>query len=154
VAYVVPAEDAVSGDELRTHVGGRLPEYMVPSAVVSLPALPLTGNGKLDRRALPDPESTDRPAGREPATEQERQLCRLYAEVLERAAVGVDDSFFDIGGHSLLAIRLLSRIRAELGAEVKIRTLFESPTPAQLAQKLGTQKSNRPALRRMRKETN
>ncbi|MBF9134911.1 hypothetical protein I0C86_39210, partial [Plantactinospora sp. S1510] len=154
IAYVVPATDAVPDEELRTHAAARLPEYMVPATVVTLPTLPMTTSGKLDRRALPDPESTGGPVGREPTTEQEKQLCQLYAEVLERAVVGVDDSFFDIGGHSLLAIRLLSRIRVELGAEVKIRTLFESPTPAQLAQELGTRKSNRPALRRMRKETN
>nr|AGS49884.1 long-chain-fatty-acid--CoA ligase [uncultured bacterium esnapd21] len=146
VAYVV---GAVEG--LREAVAARLPEYLVPAVFVALPALPLTGNGKLDRAALPVP-GVVAAGGRGPVGERERVLCEVFAQVLQVDVVGVHDSFFELGGHSLLAIRLLSRIRARLGVEVKIRALFEAPTPAALAEKLGSQKSTRPALRPMRRE--
>jgi amino acid adenylation domain-containing protein len=150
VAYVVLTEEA--GD-LRRYLAGLLPEYLVPAAVVPLTDLPLTVSGKLDLKALPAPgRGPGDPPHREPADERERALCELFAEVLELNAVPVDGNFFDLGGHSLLAIRLLSRIRARLGVEVKIRALFEAPTPATLAVKLGHQKSTRPALRPMREE--
>ncbi|MFC7479100.1 phosphopantetheine-binding protein [Luedemannella flava] len=149
MAYVVGAE---VGD-LRDYVAQRLPDYLVPAAVVTLAELPLTAAGKLDRAALPAPEQAGAATSRrEPATPTEATLCEVFAQVLERDTVGVDDNFFDLGGHSLLAIRLLSRIRAALGVEVKIRALFEAPTPAGLAERLGTQKSTRPALRPMKKE--
>jgi hypothetical protein len=151
VAYVV---GAVEG--LREFAARRLPEYMVPAAFVRLAVLPLTGAGKLDRRALPAPEQHAVVVRREPGTAAEAALCEVFAQVLEVEAVGVDDDFFALGGHSLLAIRLLSRIRAALGAEVKIRTLFEAPTPAGLAERVADRsqnhKSTRPALRPMKKE--
>ncbi|MEU9900998.1 amino acid adenylation domain-containing protein [Streptomyces phaeochromogenes] len=156
VAYLVfdeaAADGAVDQDVVRAFVADRLPEYMVPSAIVPLPELPLTPSGKLDRQALPAPGQAGKPADRAPANEREAVLCEVFAEVLELGSVGVEDSFFELGGHSLLAIRLLSRIRSRLSVEVKIRMLFEAPTPARLAAKLGTQKSARPALRPMRKE--
>ncbi|WP_173055491.1 non-ribosomal peptide synthetase [Phytohabitans houttuyneae] len=145
VAYVV---GSAGEQELKAFVGQRLPEYMVPSAIVTLPALPLTASGKLDRRALPAPEQAT--AKRAPSNEREAALCEIFAQVLGVDEVGVDDNFFDLGGHSLLAIRLLSRIRAKLGAEVKIRMLFQAPTPAGLAERLAEPRvveRARPALR-------
>jgi thioesterase domain-containing protein/acyl carrier protein len=136
VAYVVPAPGrTVDPATLRGHLAGLLPDYMVPAAFVTLAALPLTANGKLDKRGLPAPVVAAG-GGREPAGELERALCDLFAESLGLDRVGVDDNFFDLGGHSLLVARLVSRIREELGANPTMRTLFEAATPAELAARL------------------
>jgi amino acid adenylation domain-containing protein len=145
VAYVVP-EAECDTDALREYAAERLPEYMVPAAFVLLAELPLTGNRKLDRKALPAPEFAGEADGRGPRDAREEVLCGLFAEVLGVDSVGIDDSFFELGGHSLLATRLISRIRAELGVDVGIRRLFESPTVAGIADTLGTAEQGRAPL--------
>ncbi|WP_410642633.1 amino acid adenylation domain-containing protein [Amycolatopsis sp. lyj-346] len=124
--------------DLRALAAERLPEHMVPSAIVVLDALPVTANGKLDRRALPAPDTSAPVSAREPRTPVERQLCELFADVLGLPRVGPDDSFFVLGGHSLLATRLIARVRAALNAELEVRAVFETPTPAGLAGVLAT----------------
>jgi amino acid adenylation domain-containing protein/non-ribosomal peptide synthase protein (TIGR01720 family) len=133
VGYVVPAGDAVPVEELRRQVSERMPDHMVPAAFVSLERLPLTPNGKLDRKALPDPEFTGA-AYRAPRTTLETTLVELFAEVLELDRVGIDDNFFDMGGHSLRLTRLISRIHAQIGIKVPIRVMFGSSTVVQLAE--------------------
>ncbi|SER23878.1 non-ribosomal peptide synthetase [Actinokineospora terrae] len=143
VAYLV---GDIGVDTLRAKAAAVLPEYMVPAAFVVLDALPLTTNGKLDRRALPAPEYTADPAGRMAGTPREQILAGLFAEVLGLPSVGVDDDFFALGGHSLLATRLISRIRTVLGAELGIRDLFAEPTVAGVDHRLDPLTGARPAL--------
>jgi nonribosomal peptide synthetase CepC len=144
VGYVVTDGGAADPEEIRRRMGDVLPSYMVPVAVVVLAGLPVTPNGKVDRRALPAPDLADRGSGKVPESETEKVLCALYAEILGVERVGVDDAFHDLGGSSALAMRLIARIREELGADLPIRQLFSSPTPAGVARALAAK--SRPAL--------
>ncbi|MBB6174389.1 amino acid adenylation domain-containing protein/non-ribosomal peptide synthase protein (TIGR01720 family) [Nocardiopsis mwathae] len=133
VGYVVPAPGtggSLTGDAVRAHLAGRLPDHMVPSAVVVLDELPLTPNGKLDRAALPAPAAAG--GGREPSTERERLLCAAVAEVFEVDRVGADDDFFALGGDSITAITVSSRLRAA-GIELRPRDLLARRSFAALA---------------------
>ncbi|HEX6904707.1 MAG TPA: amino acid adenylation domain-containing protein [Thermoanaerobaculia bacterium] len=135
VAYVVPADgEAPSHAELRAFLRDRLPEYMEPSAFVTLTALPLTPTRKVDRKALPAPEA-EAAAGTytAPRNPVEEVLAGIWAEVLRIERVGVDDNFFTLGGHSLLATQVATRVRQSLGVEVPVRTIFQAPTVADLA---------------------
>ncbi|MGE3935918.1 MAG: amino acid adenylation domain-containing protein, partial [Rhodospirillaceae bacterium] len=137
VGYVVP-RDAAAADvgALRTALQRALPAYMVPRAIVAMPALPLTPNGKVDEKHLPDPGAAARPAPllRAPRDAEEAAIAAVWRDVLGRDDIGIDDSFFDLGGHSLLAARLFARLDAALGRALPMSILFESPTIEALAQ--------------------
>ncbi|KAA9382691.1 amino acid adenylation domain-containing protein [Neorhizobium galegae] len=147
VAYVVCGPEAGSDDEdgsglagaLRAHLGGRLPDYMVPAAFVRLDGLPLTPNGKLDRQALPAPDDDAyaRRAYEAPQGEVETALAGIWQELLGVERVGRNDNFFELGGHSLLAVQLMERLR-RLSLGVEVRTLFARPVLADLAASLGS----------------
>ncbi|WP_461016769.1 amino acid adenylation domain-containing protein [Streptomyces daliensis] len=142
VAYVVPdTRGAQIGDAVRQYAAARLPEYMTPAETVVVDRLPLTANGKVDRSALVPAET-----GGKALTPQEEILCFLFGQLLETPHVGADDSFFQLGGDSLLATRLVGRIRTVLGVELSNRMLFEAPTPALLARRLGGLAAARPAI--------
>ena len=127
-AYIV-AKEEVASSQLRRFLKSKLPNYMVPSAFVFLDAIPLTPNGKCDRRALPIPDVSTQEAERiAPRTTTELQLVQIWSEVLNVPSVGVRDNFFDLGGHSLLAVRLMARIEQQLGTPLPLATLFTEPT--------------------------
>ena len=134
VGYVTGTADPAG---VRTALAERLPSYMVPAAVVGLEALPLTVNGKLDKRALPAPGYQDGDHYRAPASAVEEILAGIWAQVLGVERVGADDSFFDLGGNSLSAMRLIAAVNSGLDAGLSVRTLFEAPTVALLAPRIG-----------------
>jgi amino acid adenylation domain-containing protein len=140
VAYVVNGAGSVSVEDMRNHLRGRLPEYMVPSAFVMLDKLPLTPNGKVDRKALPAPDQVRGASEKSfmaPRTRLEEQLARLWEDILGVKPVGVTDNFFELGGHSLIAVRLFVEIEKRFGRNMPLQTLFEAPTVEHLAKALG-----------------
>ncbi|MBT2273796.1 non-ribosomal peptide synthetase [Rhodococcus qingshengii] len=139
VAYVVPASGVVlDTDALARELGGRLPDYMVPSLFVELEAFPLNASGKLDRKALPAPEFTAQVVEyRAASTPVEKTLVAIFADLLGRDDLGIDDGFFDLGGNSLLATRVVARANAELGVELDMRAFFDAPTVSELASLVG-----------------
>ncbi|MDT9687282.1 amino acid adenylation domain-containing protein [Streptomyces sp. P9(2023)] len=149
VGYAVPeASLELDAQELRAHVAGQLPEYMVPALVVALDGpLPLTPNGKLDRKALPVPDWAAMTGDAAPANETQARLAALFGEILKLEKVGVHDNFFALGGHSMASMRLLGRIRAEFGVELSIRDVFDALTVAGVEGKLKGAGMAGPALR-------
>ncbi|MEP6732472.1 MAG: amino acid adenylation domain-containing protein, partial [bacterium] len=133
--YAVSHSDRPTPEKLTEWLTAQLPEYMVPSAVVLLDALPLTANGKVDKAKLPSPSSGEAatPTSVAPRTPTEIQLAAIWCDVLKRDSVGVTDNFLALGGHSLLAIRLLGKISKTFGVRLPLRSLFESPTVEQIA---------------------
>ncbi|HSP61988.1 MAG TPA: amino acid adenylation domain-containing protein [Pyrinomonadaceae bacterium] len=140
VAYVVPRQgESLVTNDLRSCLQGKLPDYMVPSAFVVLDELPLTSSGKLNRRALPAPEISDRNAGiagAAPRTPTENLLVEIWRDVLGVAHIGIHENFFDLGGHSLLAVRLFAQVEKRFGRRWPLATLFQAPTIAQFAAKI------------------
>ncbi len=135
---------------LREHLMGKLPEYMVPSAFVVLPSLPLTANGKLDRSKLPSPEGARPDLSNEyvpPRDPVEQGVASIWSEVLGVERIGVHDDFFELGGHSLLATQVVSRMRQAFQVEVPLRSLFENPTVAGLAERIESARSSASAGR-------
>ncbi|MFJ3517039.1 amino acid adenylation domain-containing protein [Streptomyces sp. NPDC090131] len=144
VGYVTGSADPV---RLRAALAGRLPEHLVPAAVMVLPVLPTNVNGKLDKAALPVPVATADSSGRSPRGDAEERIAEAFAQVLGVPSVGADEDFFRLGGHSLLATRVVARIRTALGADCSVRDVFELRTVAALAQRLaGRRAAARPEL--------
>jgi len=136
LAYIVPRTSDSASIDWRRWLQEKLPDYMVPSKFIAMEALPLTSTGKLDRRALPPPQFDRATFGavfNQPRDPIETDLSKLWSELLRIERVGIHDNFFDVGGHSLLAIQLISRLRQAFGTAMPVRTLFDSPTIAQLA---------------------
>jgi amino acid adenylation domain-containing protein len=158
VAYVVPAESEVPDTgELRHYLYHRLPDYMVPSAFVTLVSLPLTPSGKINRKALPKPESADiatSAAYVAPRTPMEQELAKIWAQVLNLEQVGIHDNFFELGGHSLLAVQLITKMQQSFQVALPLATLFQQPTIEHLAQLLqnSSEHSNESVLVPLRTE--
>ncbi|CAA0134706.1 Dimodular nonribosomal peptide synthase [Mycolicibacterium vanbaalenii] len=152
VGYLTPADGAtVDVDRVRARVAAALPEYMTPAGYVVVDEIPITAHGKIDRAALPAPETSVVTEFREPAAGAEQQLAEVFADLLGHDPVGADDSFFDLGGHSLLATKLVAEVRSRLGVDVGVRDIFELGTVARLAAHIdalavGETRSARPKL--------
>ena len=147
-AALEPGKPAV-GEDLRAFLRGSLPDHMVPSAMVTMEMLPLNVNGKIDRRALarlapaPAQKMSESPAPRNPA---EEVVAGIWSELLRREQIGVEESFFDLGGHSLLATQLIARLREAFGVDLPLRTVFETPTVAGLAEAVEAARRNAEGL--------
>jgi acyl carrier protein len=156
VAYLVAVEGAdLNTGELRAYLQGKLPDYMIPSAFVLLPEFPRTSSGKIDRRALPAPDSIasrsqDRVTA--PRTEVERIIISIWQEVLGVEQIGIHDNFFDLGGHSLLLVDVHSKLRESLGQDIPITDMFEYPTVTRLAERFAKSDSDSATTERQRIE--
>ncbi|OMC28292.1 non-ribosomal peptide synthetase [Mycobacterium colombiense] len=155
VGYVTPAQGAgtetVDVERIRARVAAALPDYMTPAAYVVLDEIPITAHQKIDRAALPEPQIAAATEYRDPSTPTEERIAQLFSGLLGHERVGVDDSFFDLGGHSLVATKLVTAIRAECGVEIGIRDVFELATVGALAERidqlgLGVRTQSRPRL--------
>jgi hypothetical protein len=137
----VVGEAELKVSELKEHLKKSLPDYMVPSAVVLLDKLPLTPNGKVDRKALPapDPAATEGEEFAAPRSHTERVLAEIWCKLLHLPRLGIHDNYFKMGGHSLLAIRVISRIREAFQIDLPLSSIFEAPTVAELAQMIERQ---------------
>lgn len=136
VAYVVPHDAPPKSNDLRVSLAAVLPDYMVPSAFVIMKSLPISPNGKVDRRALPAPEIADvqETSSTPPRTPEEQQLAEIWADVLGLPRVGIEDDFFALGGHSLLAAQMIARVSRAFAVDVPLRRLFEARTVASFAE--------------------
>lgn len=140
--YVVAPGQSMSTAEMRTALRALLPDHMIPASIMSLPELPLTVSGKIDRKALPDPpvggDDTSAEASwrSRPLGRSQRQLAKIWQELLGRASIGIDDDFFEIGGHSLLAVRMMGDVERVLGRRLALATLLERPTIRHLAKRV------------------
>ena len=147
MAYVVVENEAISDlSDLRAHLGRTLPGYMVPQHVVALPAMPLTANGKIDRRRLPSPTTIRVSNGglnkdATPRDSIETKLCRMWEELLQVQPVGVHEDFFELGGHSMLAVRLMSGIEKAFDQRLPLAALMQARTVAELAEMLRSEGS-------------
>jgi hypothetical protein len=146
VAGVVPAsENGLAVAELRRFLESKVPDYMIPANFVMLEKLPLTPNGKLDRKALKLQTARCAEPGADyiaPQSQTEQAIARMWCDLLRVEKVGVNDNFFDLGGHSLLVVQAQARLRAELGVSVPVVRLFQYPTVARLASFLGNRENN------------
>ncbi|MFS0897542.1 amino acid adenylation domain-containing protein [Mycolicibacterium litorale] len=138
VGYLTPVSgedrDSVAVERIRARVAAALPEYMVPAAYVVIDEIPITTHGKIDRAALPAPELASTTEYREPGTDTEREIARLFGDLLGRdGGIGADDSFFDLGGHSLLATKLVAAVRSSCGVDIGVQEVFELATVARIA---------------------
>jgi amino acid adenylation domain-containing protein/FkbM family methyltransferase len=163
VAYVIGAgEEKINTRELQEYVKERLPQYMVPSIVIEMEKMPLTPNGKVDRRALPAPEQKRGELGVEyeaPRTAIEEILANIWSEVLGVEQVGIHDNFFELGGHSLLATQVISRLRHVFSVDLPLRSLFEQPNLGALCKSIegvlsGGEAAAQPPLRKVAREGN
>jgi len=135
VAYIVSTETTVDRQSIRTSMRQYLPDYMIPSVYMKLDAMPLTPNGKIDRKALPEPDYEQMMSNSyvAPSSETEKQLVEIWSEILDVDKVGVQDNFFDIGGHSLMATQVISKIREVFQCEIPLRDIFDEPNIENLA---------------------
>lgn len=135
VAYVVPAQEQIDAGKLKSELQKRLPEHMVPAAIILLDELPVTRNGKVNRKLLPKPAAVRRASedARRPMSQIELQLAAIFEQVLKIEGIRLHDNFFDLGGNSILAVRLFHQLRRITGRQLPLSTLFQAPTIASLA---------------------